>query len=95
MTSNVCGLAGRPLKNIVLRNIYMALDGGVQTFNKDVPEEAQDYPEVYVYGRILPAKGIYFRYVDGLVVENVTVETNRPDVREACVFEKVNALEYK
>ncbi|MBO5479922.1 MAG: hypothetical protein J6A63_01875 [Clostridia bacterium] len=95
MTSNVCGLEGRPLKNIVLRNIHLSLDGGVQSFNKDVPEEAQDYPEVYVYGRILPAKGIYFRYIDGLTVENVTVETNRPDVRKACVFEKVNALVYK
>ena len=95
MTCNVCGLQGKPLKNIVLRNIHMRLDGGVESYSKEVPEEAQDYPEVYVYGRILPAKGIYFRYVDGLRIENVTVETNRPDAREEFVFDKVNDLEYK
>ena len=64
----------------------MKLEGGVKTYESNVPEEAQDYPEVYVYGRILPAKGIYFRYIDGLILENVTVETYREDVREDFVF---------
>ena len=61
MTSNICGLKESPLENITLRNIYLKLSGGVQEYKKEVPEDAQDYPEVYVYGRILPAKGIYFR----------------------------------
>ena len=52
-------------------------------------DEAQDYPEVFVYGRILPAKGIYFRHIDGLILENVTVETYRPDEREDFVFEDI------
>lgn len=90
MTSNVCGLAERYLQNITLKNVYLKLDGGVKEYNRNVPEEAQDYPEVYVYGRILPAKGIYFRYVDGLTLDNVRVETYREDKRDAFVFEKVN-----
>lgn len=91
MTSNVCGLVGNPLKNIVIRNVVFKLDGGVVSYAyaKKVPEEAQDYPEVYVYGRILPAKGIYFRHIDGLTLENVVIETDRPDVRDAFVFEDV------
>ena len=93
MSCNVCGLAERPLKNIVLRNVHLHLDGGVKEYKKDVPEDAQTYPEVYVYGRILPAKGIYFRYIDGLCLDNVTVETYRPDVREDFVFEKVTMKE--
>ena len=93
MTSNICGLPESHLENITLRNIHLKLDGGVKTFNANVPEDAQDYPEVYVYGRILPAKGIYFRYVDGLTIDNVTVETYRADVREDLVFEKVENLQ--
>lgn len=93
MTSNICGVAESHLENITLKNIHLKLDGGVKTFNSNVPEEAQDYPEVYVYGRILPAKGIYFRHIDGLTVENVTVDTYRPDVREDLVFEKVEGLQ--
>ena len=92
MTSNICGLKGYPLQNITLRNIHFKLDGGVVEYNRDVPEEAQDYPEVYVYGRILPAKGIYFRHIEGLTLENVTVETYREDRRSDFVFEQVNGL---
>ena len=93
MTSNICGLKSSPLENIVLRNVRLKLDGGTQEYSKTVPEEAQDYPEVYVYGRILPAKGIYFRHIDGLTLENVTVETYRPDKRQDFVYDDVKNKE--
>ncbi len=93
MTSNVCGLKERPLENVALRNVTLKLYGAVTKFNVDVPEEAQDYPEVYVYGRILPAKGIYFRYINGLIVDNVKVETYYPDAREDLVFDKIENLQ--
>ena len=89
MTSNICGLKESPLENITLKNVHLKLDGGVQEYNKEVPEEAQDYPEVFVYGRILPAKGIYFRHINGLTLDNVTVETYRKDKREDFVFESI------
>ncbi len=92
MTSNVCGLPESVLENITLRNVHLKLDGGVQTYNREVPEDAQDYPEVYVYGRILPAKGIYFRHIEGLTLENVSVETYRDDKREDFVFDSVQGL---
>ena len=89
MTSNICGVKESPLENITLRNIHLKLSGGVQEYKKEVPEDAQDYPEVYVYGRILPAKGIYFRHIHGLTLDNVTVETYREDIREDFVFQSV------
>ena len=92
MTSNVCGLKESPLENIVLRNVHLKLDGGVQEYKKEVPEEAQDYPEVFVYGRILPAKGIYFRHIDGLILDNVTIETYREDTREDFLLENVKVI---
>ena len=92
MTSNVCGLADIPLENISLENVHFALDGGVNAYSATVPLTAAKYPEVYVYGRILPAKGIYFRFVKGLRLQNVTVKTYRPDAREDFVFEHVECL---
>lgn len=89
MTSNICGLKESPLENITLKNVHLKLDGGVKEYRKEVPEEAQDYPEVYVYGRILPAKGIYFRHINGLMLENVTVETYNVDAREDFVFDNI------
>ena len=92
MTSNICGLKDSPLENIVLKDIYFKLYGGIKEYNKNVPEEAQDYPEVYVYGRVLPAKGIYFRCINGLTINNVKVETFLPDEREDLVLDKVENL---
>ena len=92
MTSNVCGLAGHDLESITLRNVSLWLDGGVKEYVSDVPDKAPEYPEVYVYGRILPAKGIFFRHINGLTLENVTVKTFRPDVREDLVFADVKNL---
>ena len=92
MSCNVCGLKDKPLKNVTLRNVKLSLDGGVKEYNRNVPEDAQDYPEVYVYGRILPAKGIYFRHIGGLTLENVSVTTEREDLREDFVFDSVNRL---
>ncbi len=89
MTSNCCGLKERPLENITLRNVHLKLDGGVVEYQKEVPDIDPPYPEVYVYGEILPAKGIYFRYIDGLTLDNVTVSTYRPDAREDFVTEHV------
>ena len=92
MTSNICGLKESLLENITLKNIHLKLDGGVKEYKKEVPEEAQDYPEVFVYGRILPAKGIYFRHINVLTLDNVMVETYREDKREDFVFEDVKIV---
>lgn len=88
-SSNICGLKESPLENITLKNVFLRLDGGVNEYKTEVPEKAQSYPEVFVYGRILPAKGIYFRYIEGLTLDNVLVETERPDTREDFVFHNV------
>lgn len=42
-----------------------------------------------VYGWTLPDKGIYFRHIEGLILDNVTVESYRTDVSENFVFEDI------
>lgn len=92
ITNNICGLKGYPLENITLKNVHLEVDGGVKTYRKEVPEEPQPYPEVNTYGIFLPAKGIYFRHINGLTMENVTVTSYKPDAREDFVFENVQDL---
>ena len=54
----------------------MVLYGGVKEYNRDVPEKPlSPYPEAYVYGKILPATGFYFRHVKGLSLENIKIKT--------------------
>ena len=68
------------------------MHGGVSEFKRDVPEKTDAYPEVNMYGRILPAKGIYFRYVDGLCLDNVKTETYFDDARDEFIFDAVKNL---
>lgn len=89
LSSNVFGLKDKPLKNITLRNLHFKIVGGVTEYEKEVPDVAPEYPEIMVYGWTLPAKGIYFRHIKGLKLEDVTVESYMPDVRENFVFEDV------
>ena len=91
-TSNICGLPGNSLKNVSLSNIYFSLDGGVTEYESSVTEDAYIYPEVFVYGRALPAKGIYFRHIDGLKLNNIKVRTKRMDTRKSIVLEDINNL---
>lgn len=92
-TCNVCGLAGKPLKNVTFNNFSFILEGGATEYPTVVPEEGLPYPEVYAYGRVLPACGIYFRHVDGLTLNNVRVRTYKEDARENFVFDSVCNLE--
>ena len=74
---------------MLVSNVKLILDGGVKNNNLKAREEPLDnYPEVDVYGKLLPAKGIFFRHINGLVLENVSVETYREDAREPFVFDK-------
>lgn len=91
-TSNVCGLPEIPLENITFRNVKFVMEGGVFEWNPNVPDRVNGYPEVHIYGRPLPAKGIFFRHVRGLTLENFTVESYKEDGREDFVFEDVEDL---
>ena len=48
-----------------------------------------DYELIELVTKDFREKGIYFRHVDGLTLDNVTVETYREDVREDFVFQSV------
>ena len=80
------------MENITLRNVDLRLAGGVQTFDPNVPEEPKPYPEVNTYGRFLPAKGIYFRHIKGLTLDNVKISVERADAREDFIFDNVEDL---
>ena len=54
-----------------------------------------NYGAIYVYGQILPAKGIHFRYVNGLILDNVKVGTIYPDIREEFVFHNIEGIYYE
>ena len=80
-TSNICGLSNKHIENIYLKKINFKLEGGCKKWNEDVPIEPKEYPEVYTYGEILPAKGIFFRDIDNLSLRKIKISTYKEDLR--------------
>lgn len=90
LTSLATGLKGHDLENISFKNIDMTLYGGANEYERVVPQEPlSSYPEAYVYGKILPATGFYFRFIKNLKLDNIKIKTIYPDKREEIVKECV------
>ena len=103
LASNICGLREKYIKNITLRNLDLYMDGGMsEQFDVAVPECSKAYPDVHIYGqilpsnaphsKILPATGLYCRYIDGLHLENVKIKNYRADTREKFLCDSVDNL---
>ena len=90
---SITGLAGHPIRNVLLENIKLSFDGGQpkELASRVVPERAESYPESTMFGT-LPAYGFYCRHVEGLTFRNVELDTREPDLRHAMVFEQVKRL---
>jgi hypothetical protein len=96
-----------PVRNVKLRDITLTVRGGVtrkwrHIAETEVPEADTAYPQAdmfqYRYARThgetkadLPCYGIYFRNVQGLVMENVTISTldKKPDIRPMFIYKDV------
>lgn len=87
---SITGLPGHPVENITLSNIRLGFDGeGQQEWaSKEVPEREGSYPESTMFGE-LPAWGFYCRHVTGLTLDNIALNTTRPDLRHALVLNDV------
>jgi hypothetical protein len=92
---HITGIPAHPLQNIRLENITLSMKGGKSTFDPGIliPENINQRPEHDLFGNILPAHGIYFRHIDGLVLDDVCVSIAQPDARPSFWFDDVNVTD--
>ncbi len=89
-----CAISGLPqakIENITLSNIRLSFAGGGTKEDADraAPEKPDAYPEYSMFGRRLPAYGLYCRHVKGLKLLNVQLQLANADQRRPVVFEDV------
>jgi polygalacturonase len=97
--SSITGIPDHPVRDIVLENVEIVLEGGAgkelafsDWRNTDlVPENEAEYPEFSMFGE-LPAWGFFVRHARNLVMKNVTLRILHPDYRPACIFDDVEGL---
>ena len=82
------GLPGHPVENLTLDNIQIELPGGGTAADAAVvlPEKPAAYPEMTMFGKVMPAYGIYLRHARGVMTTNVTLSTLKPDARPPFVL---------
>ena len=88
--ATLAGLPETPIQDVVLSNIRLSYRGGGKTeWAERRPGDLADaYPEPSMFGPS-PAYGLWARHVDGLRIENLTIETVTPDARPERLFENV------
>jgi hypothetical protein len=90
----VSGIPGHPVGNLILENIELALPGGGTAEDSHVQflEKEAAYPEYSMFGRVMPAFGIYLRHVRGVSFNNVRTTTAKPDARPYAAFVDVDGV---
>jgi len=91
---SITGLLGHPVENINLSNISIVQQGGIT--EDDLPaihdrvknELEKGYPEGTMWGN-LPAKGFFVRHARNIKFSNISVRTERDDVRPVFLLEDV------
>jgi polygalacturonase len=88
------GVPGHPVEALDLENIQLDLPGGGKAGDaaKVLPEKEAAYPEFSMFGKTMPAYGIYARHVRGVKFTNVKTNLSQPDARPATVFVDVQQV---
>ena len=86
----VMGIPGYYIEDVTLSNIriYYRAGASKDAVNKEVAQNVDGYPDPYRW-HSLPAYGMYFRYVKGLLVSDVVLRCLNRDERPAFVLDHV------
>ena len=90
----IAGIPGHPVEDISIRCLHVHATGGLtpEAALKEVPEGEKKYPDPWRFGGPMPAKGMYLRHVDGLVLDDVRFTFDAPDSRPLILQEDVKNL---
>jgi len=86
----ITGIPGHLVENLTLRDVRITFEGGgkLPDATRQVDEMEAKYPSAGGFGR-LPAYGLYVRHVNGLTLDNVQLDWEKPDYRPALICDDV------
>jgi parallel beta-helix repeat protein len=90
----IAGISGHPIKNLIFTNIKLTFEGGgvPEDGTRQFDEKPDQYPECTMFAERLPAYGFYFWHVNGLILKNVELITEKTDPRNSILFEEVSDI---
>ena len=90
LASSITGIPGHPVQGVTLQNIRITVRGGrdASLARATVPELEAKYPDANMFGQ-LPAYGLFCRHVEGLVLDSISIDCEKPDGRPAVILDDV------
>jgi len=88
--SIVAGLPEAPVEDVRISNLSIVHGGGgtAADAGRQVPEEADHYPEPSMFG-VTPAWGLYVRHARNIEVHHADLRTEKPDARPPVLLDDV------
>lgn len=88
-------ISGTPDNNINLvtisdMTVHLTGGGKAEDAKTILAENEADYPEVTMFGKVMPAYGVYIRHADQIKLENINITTLKPDGRPAMISTDVS-----
>ncbi len=97
-TSTECsilsGLPGHPIRDVSFQNIRINHQGQGAQRTGEVPEAEKDYPDPQMFGA-MPANGFFIRHVDGLRMNDISIESQARDARPLLILDDVSHAHFR
>lgn len=77
---SILGMPGHPVEDVVVSNIRIHHDGGINEVATPPDDKEKEYPEATMLGT-LPAKGFFVRHARNISLDNIVITTEAPDSR--------------
>jgi polygalacturonase len=89
------GIPGHRIEDVTLENIRIGVAGGGKAAEADIvpPENESAYPDCVMFGKMLPAYGLFSRHVKGLKLINCRIDPVKPDARPLRFVQDVEDLQ--
>jgi polygalacturonase len=79
--SFISGIEDGLVEDVVIRNVNLAMSGGVKAQPKHVREDIRGYPDAHQFENPLPAFGFWIRHARNIHFYNITVTPAKSDAR--------------
>lgn len=88
---SITGIPGHNVEDLSLSNMSISFSGGVSKgeFKTELEELEQEYPEATMWAGMLPSYGFFIRHARGIRMNNISMETKKPDQRPAILLDDV------
>jgi hypothetical protein len=82
-SSIISGIPGHTIQQVAIRDVSLSLPGGGTSEQAalKLPENPADYPEVKMFGPVIPASGFWLRHAEQVSFDNIHLTFLKPDAR--------------